>query len=164
MEVFKPRFSIIGWVSSMGIFLLSFSLSLLALKTGKKEFFGSFALFLISSFTLISLFFLIIYPTIKYEFKDKGLTLKCGPFRWQIPYCEVKEVVKTNLRYHPSSMGWKLPGYTIGKIYYEDRGYVTMCSTSMCKDILLIKTEKGLFGVTPKDENAFLKALIQRLE
>lgn len=99
----------------------------------------------------------------RYEFKNEALWLRCGPFCYKIPYSEIEEIIKTNLQYHPTSMGWKLPGYTIGKIYYTDRGYVRMCATGLCKDIILIKTTKGFYGITPSNEEKFLETLRVRL-
>jgi hypothetical protein len=81
----------------------------------KVHFFGIFILSIILG---ASIFFLLIYPTMRYELRTDALWLICGPFHWKIPYSEIKEIIKTDLRYHPTSTGWKLPGYTIGKVYY----------------------------------------------
>ena len=165
MEVFKPRFSIAGWISSLGLIIL-FLLLAWIIWFGEKGlyFLFVFAMILIFGFLLVALFFLAIYPTMRYEIRRDALHLVCGPFSWRIPYSEIKEITKANLKYHPSSTGWKLPGYTIGKVYYKDRGDVRMCATSMCKNITLIKTDKSLYGVTPRDEGAFINALKERMK
>lgn len=166
MEVFKPRFSWMGWIISIAMFLLFLWLSwkVLTMKRGGIFIVHVFTITTTIGFSLVTLFFLIIYPTMRYEFTKDALWLKCGPFRWKILYSEIREIVKTDLQYHFSSTGWKLPGYTIGKVYYADRGYVRMCATSMCKNILLIKTDKSLFGVTPKEETKFIQVLKGKLE
>ena len=164
MEGFKPRFSITGWIASVGLIILLLVVSWL-IWIGEKGLYFLFviAMILISGFLLVALFFLAIYPTMRYEMRRDALRLICGPFSWRIPYSEIQEISKTNLKYHPSSTGWKLPGYTIGKVYYKDRGDVRMCATSMCKNITLIKTDDSLFGVTPRDEDAFINALKERM-
>jgi hypothetical protein len=165
MQVFKPRFSIVGWLSSLGLIAI-FSLVFWFCWVGEKSLYFLFviAMILIAGFLLVALFFLAIYPTMRYEMRQKTLNLICGPFNWNTPYSEIKEISKTNLKYHPSSTGWKLPGYAIGRIYYADRGDVRMCSTSMCKDITLIKTQGPLYGITPRDEEKFIEALKERMK
>lgn len=162
MEIFKPRFSGIGWIISTGMFVFSLWLCWKVLLINRGGSIVSVSSFLVAVFVLAALFFLIIYPTMRYEFRKETLWLKCGPFRWKIPYSEIKEIIKTNLKYHPTSTGWKLPGYTVGKVYYTDRGNVRMCATGMCRNIILIKTDKALFGVTPKDEERFIQVLKAR--
>jgi len=174
MDVFEPRFSMTGWIVSVGFAALGLGVSLLAwlpLKLMPPSERQSVPLLLpliaigISLAILLgALFFVSIYPTMRYELKEEGLWLRCGPFTSRIPYSEIKEIAKTNLKYHPTSTGWKLPGYAIGNVYYADRGYVRMCATSMCKNILLIKTDKSLYGVTPKDEERFVRSLKGKLE
>ena len=165
MEVFKPRFSITGWLTSLGLIILFLLVSWIAWVGEKGLYFlFVFAMVLVSGFLLVALFFLAIYPTMRYEMREDVLRLVCGPFNWRIPYSEIKEIEKTNLKYYPTSSGWKLPGYTIGKVYYKDRGDVRMCATSMCKNITLIKTDKSVYGVTPRDEKAFVNILKERMK
>ncbi|UCB53265.1 MAG: PH domain-containing protein [Candidatus Zixiibacteriota bacterium] len=122
------------------------------------------AMILVSAFLLVALFFLVIYPTMRYEVRGDVLRLVCGPFNWSIPYSEIREITKANLKYHPSSTGWKLPGYAIGKVYYKDRGDVRMCATSMRKKVTLIKkTDGSLYGVTPRDEREFVDSLRNKM-
>ncbi len=145
-----------------GIVLLFLWLCWRVLIINKREPMILVGMVLVASFACVALFFLIIYPTMRYEFRKESLWLRCGPFCWEIPYSEIKEIVKTDLQYHPTSTGWKLPGYTIGKVYYADRGNIRMCATSMCKNIILIKTNKSIYGITPKDEEKFIQVLKER--
>jgi hypothetical protein len=39
-----------------------------------------------------------------------------------------------------------------------------MCATAAITQILLIETAKGLYGLTPADEEAFVTAVKERLE
>ena len=110
MKVFKPRFSITGWITSLGLIILFLLLSWV-IWVGEKGlyFLFVFAMILVFGFLLVALFFLAIYPTMRYEMRENALRLVCGPFDWRIPYSEIKEIVKTNLKYYPTSTGWKLP-------------------------------------------------------
>ena len=163
MEVFKPRFSIAGWISSVGLIVFFLLVAWISCVSEKSLYFlFVLAMILVFSFLLVALFFLAIYPTMRYEMRRDGLRLVCGPFNWSIPYSEIKEITRSNLKYHPSSTGWKLPGYTIGRVYYKNRGDVRMCATGMCKNIILIETEDLLYGVTPTDEGRFFDSLRER--
>jgi len=165
MEVFKPRFSIAGWMSSVGLIAFFLLVAWISWVSEKNLYFlFVLAMILVSAFLLVALFFLVIYPTMRYEMRRDMLRLVCGPFNWSIPYSEIREITEANLKYHPSSAGWKLPGYAIGKVYYKDRGDVRMCATSMCKSITLIKTDDTLFGVTPKDKRKFVESLQDRMK
>lgn len=161
--MFRPRFSIAGWISSIGLIVFFLLVAWISYVSEKSLYFlFVLAMILVSAFLLVALFFLVIYPTMRYEMKKDALRLVCGPFKWNVPYSEIKEITKANLKYHPSSAGWKLPGYTIGKVYYSDRGDVRMCATSMCKNIILIETEESRYGVTPKEEEAFMLSLKEK--
>jgi hypothetical protein len=165
MEMFRPRFSIAGWISSIGLIALFLLLAWVSWVSEKNLYFlFVLAMILVCGFLLVALFFLAIYPTMRYEMRRDGLRLVCGPFKWNVPYSEIKEITKANLKYHPSSAGWKLPGYTIGRVYYKNRGDVRMCATGMCKSITLIETDDLLYGVTPRDEKTFVDALREKMK
>jgi hypothetical protein len=167
MEVFKPRFSITGWIITVGLVILVLLFFWKAWGVEKKEhFLFPIVVGILVILFLVDVFFLAIYPTMRYEIGTDALRLVCRPFSWTIPYPEIKEIVKTNLEYHLTFtlICWQWPGYTIGKGYYADRGRVRMCATSMCENITLIKTDKSLYGVTPRDEGAFVNALKERMK
>lgn len=117
-----------------------------------------------AAFIIISFIFLVWYPTMRYELSKEKLVLKCGPFKSEIPLSSIKEIRKRDLKYHPSSTGWKFPGYCLFKIKYADEDWVRMYSRAMLKDIILIETEKEKFGITPADEEGFLKDIMEKIE
>ncbi len=122
---------------------------------------------LVTSFLIISpsIFFILIYPTMRYELREDFLLLRCGPFKATVKYKNILIISKTNLKYDITSTGWKLPGYALFNIYYSDRGSVRMFATRLLKDILLIQTvDNKLFGITPKEEGDFLLKLKKRVE
>jgi uncharacterized membrane protein YdbT with pleckstrin-like domain len=144
--VFKPKYSVVGWIGM----IFTPSLFFLLVKTFPLPKEGQISppayivLILLILIFLFSIFFLLIYPTIRYEMKEDALYLKCGPFRYKILYSTISKIFSANLEmgfYH--GFGWKLPGFALGPVYYIDRGTVNMCATRMTKDILLIQTKEG---------------------
>jgi hypothetical protein len=162
---FKPAFSSLGWLFSILIPSVMIGIPVLLLSLEENVPLALLLTVIIPTgiFSIISLFFLTIYPTMKYTLDEQHLVLRCGPFRSVIPYNEIKEIVKTNLRYHPTSSGWKLPCYALFKIYYADRGWVRMCATRTLRDVMLIITDRQLYGITPANEVEFLAALRERM-
>ena len=162
--IFKPRFSRIGWFFSI-LLPLIFVFIVFSSRVTDDEFsinsilFGLFPFM----FLLIAIFFLLIYPTMKYKFVNEKLILSCGPFKDVIELDNIQKVSKTNLRYHITSTGWKLPGYTLFKIYYADRGYIKMYATSMLKEIILIETVGQIYGITPKDEQKLIEMIKDKI-
>ncbi|RKX97660.1 MAG: hypothetical protein DRP55_08800 [Spirochaetes bacterium] len=158
--VFKPRFSPLPFfihtaLSSYFLYLLHsalFEVSNIPVKI---------VLLIISvPFAFIPIFLIAIYPTMRYELRDDGLHLICGPFKEKINYKEIRRIFEKDLKYDISSTGWKIPGYALFKIFYKDLGWVKMYSTRVLKNILIIETFNGnLFGITPKEKNRFLLSL-----
>ncbi|MEW6686924.1 MAG: PH domain-containing protein [Candidatus Edwardsbacteria bacterium] len=159
-KIFKPKFSLVGWVLSivpaiiMGLLLLRITeISL----TSDRVAWAS--LILTSCILVAFVFFLLIYPTMRYEIENGYLTLRCGPFRSKISIKDCEIIGTHTLKYHPTSTGWKIPGYALFRVYYADAGYVRMYSTAMLRNILLIQTEKEIYGITPADEEGFIKEI-----
>jgi hypothetical protein len=158
--VFKPRFSIVGWAVSIllpGVLLLV--LWIVWRQNGPIGIIVGLSIIL-GLFLAVSLFFLAIYPTMRYQFSDQDVTLICGPFRWSIPKSDIRSIDKVDLAYLPWSEGWKLPGYSMFSIHYGgEKEKIRMCSTAMLKRILLIRTSTDCWGVTPADPEAFIRAI-----
>lgn len=112
---------------------------------------------------LWTVYMLSIYPTMRYELAASELVIGIGPHRWAVPYRDIEKVERTGLKYHPTSTGWKLPGFAVFKVYYAGHGDVRMCAASVTKDITLITAANGRFGITPENPEAFLAALNERV-
>ncbi len=139
MIEFKADKSLLGWFFSLLlVFIMTGSIILLYPLALQNIVIFFVSVLPVSIFLIISLFFLAIFPSMKYVLTEDALILTCGPFKYIVPYDEITQIEKTSLSYHPSSSGWKLPGYTLFKIYYSDRGDIYMCATRMLKNILLI--------------------------
>jgi hypothetical protein len=113
-------------------------------------------------FILISLLFLIWYPTLKYKLFNETLILKCGPFRSEISLRDIRKIREKNLKFDVSSTGLKLPGYCLFRVKYRDEDWVRMYSRAVLKDIILIETDREKFGITPKDKEGFLRDILER--
>ncbi|HOC52762.1 MAG TPA: PH domain-containing protein [Caldisericia bacterium] len=100
----------------------------------------------------------------RYELRSDGLYLICGPIRSKIDYKTIEMIEKTDLPLDIIS-STRFPGYALFNVSYGNRGIIRMYSTAALKNILLIKTKDGKqYGITPKDEEQFLKELRLRIE
>jgi hypothetical protein len=59
-----------------------------------------------------------------------------------------------------SSLRW--PGLALYKVPYSGLGPVRMCSTRVNRGVVLIETPKGLYGVSPAEEDRFIDTLRTR--
>ena len=165
--VFRPRFSIIGWVSNTLFVVALIAVLMVVLSMFDKKDTESLVALIIEIVLLFpllmaSVFFLVIYPTMRYIIEDGTLLLRCGPFKWTVSIERIKSITQKDLKYLPYSEGWKLPGYTLFRIRYGDVGAVKMCSTALTRKILLIETNSELYGITPDNVDQFIAALEQR--
>jgi len=117
-----------------------------------------------AAFIIISFIFLVWYPTMRYELSKEKLVLKCGPFKSEIILSSIKEIRKKDLKYHPSSTGWKLPGYCLFRVKYTDEDWVRMYSRAILKNVIIIETDKEKYGITPANEESFLKDIMEKME
>lgn len=158
--VFKPRFSLIPFLIHISFSLYFLYLLHSALFEVSNILIKIVLLIISVPFTFILIFLIVIYYTMRYELRDDGLYLICGPFSDKINYKEIQRVFEKNLKYDISSTGWKIPGYALFKVFYKDLGWVKMYSTRVLKNILIIETlNKNLFGITPRKKDEFLLKL-----
>ena len=104
-----------------------------------------------------------LFPTMRYELDADALTLRYGPvLRYRIPYSEIQGMQRRDLSV-PVWSSMRLPGLALFVVPYNDVGPVRMCATRAAKDILLIRTTRATYGLTPADERSFLDAIMARL-
>ena len=105
-----------------------------------------------------------MFPTMRYEMRPTTLALIFGPWTvYEIPYSEIKKVSWQNLSVSILS-SFRLPGFAMWSVPYNDAGTVKMCATACANHILLIRTAKDQFGITPADEQGFLAELMARVK
>lgn len=161
--IFKPKFSILAILVQLFLVFSMIFVIFLTLTIPAPLLVTLIVIIPIIGIFGTCLFFLLIYPTMKYTLEKEGLKLTCGFLSSTIPYSDISTIIKTDLKYHPTSTGWELPGYALFKVYHADRGWVRMYSTAALKNILLIETKNETYGITPKDEEDFLRELKKRL-
>jgi len=99
------------------------------------------------------------FPTMRYELDAKALTLRYGPvLAYRIPLNEIQSMKRQNLRLSLWS-SVRLPGVALFSVPYRGLGQVKMCAMAAARDILLLETADGLYGLTPADELGLLAAL-----
>lgn len=104
-------------------------------------------------------------PRMRYELRDDGLSLILGgQWKTRIPYASIDSVTRKNLRDDMFSSGG-VPKAGALDLIYADEGTISMYSTHLYKDVILIKTKVGMkYGISPLDPDGFLKALGQILD
>lgn len=162
---FKPRPSK-GWLWLLGLALLI----LISAAGAVLPFWGQSLPWVTIVIVIIELllagWFLALtfwFPTMRYELDEEALTLRYGPaLRYRIPLKEISGLRRRNLGLSIwSSM--RLPGLALFTVNYSDVGNVKMCATAALTEILLVETEKGLYGLTPADEESFVAAVKERM-
>jgi PH (Pleckstrin Homology) domain-containing protein len=115
---------------------------------------------------VIGLPFLVLaalFPTMRYELDAEALTLRYGPvLRYRIPYDQIQGIQKRDLSV-PVWSSLRLPGLALFVVPYNDVGPVRMCATRAATDVLLIRTSRATYGLTPADERGFLDSLMARI-
>jgi hypothetical protein len=103
-------------------------------------------------------------PSMRYEIDDEFLTLTYGPMiKYRIHLEDIRGARRRNLM--PSIMSsMRFPGLAVGSVPYADAGTLYMCSTAAARGVLLVETEARTYGITPADEAAFVKALMERVK
>ncbi|MEW6482826.1 MAG: PH domain-containing protein [bacterium] len=152
MEVFKPE-------TVRKVYIILGSIDVIALVVGIGAFFPfyikeefplvTYILSVIGATvgivgTLYLAFLLSIYHTMRYELEEDKLVVRCGHYRDEIKYSEIKKITKAGELGYPVMGGWfRLPGYYWDKYYFLKYGkWVTRYGTDS-KKVLLIETEKN---------------------
>lgn len=158
-EVFKPRMSLWGWFCSVAVVGGLGAGIAIAIRQGTPA--GWIVSGLLTALIIPGIFFLSIFPTMKYAVGTDTVALSCGPFKWLIPIRSICSIREDDLEYLPKSQGWKLAGYALFRIEYGRIGIVRMCATSLTTRVLLMSTDTEKWGITPADVDSF-KAEIAR--
>ncbi|MBC7194850.1 MAG: hypothetical protein H5U37_04260 [Caldisericia bacterium] len=170
--VFYPKFSIWAYVFLIGIEIFFFILFLIIIfpifkYPNPKALIPTAIGATVVVITMIIFGNLIlIYRTMRYEFKDDALHLICGKYHDIIKYEDILKWEKKNLVFNPLASK-RFPGFSIGDVYYSDEGRVRMYATSAGKNVLLLRTKSGIkYGITPNpdDEEKFIKELEKRVK
>ena len=149
------------WVAVLAIVLLTSGLSMLI----TSGFSGPFMITILLTIPLGLVFLLItlFFPAMRYEIAGRRLILSYGPLlRYTIEIGQIKSIRRRDLGISPLS-SFRFPGLAIFGIPYREIGMVKMCATAAGTDILLIETESTKYGLTPENEEEFVKELRARM-
>lgn len=166
IQIFKPTFSTSTYYILGGIIIILFISFIIGVNVISGV--GKIIFILIDGIIVIGLFcwvglYMIIYPTMCYEFYEKELILRCGLFSSKIQYEEIKNVSKiVDLGFSPAGL-CRFPKYLLGNNCFSKYGWITMYATSY-KDVILIETDKRRYGITPKDKDGFMRILNEKLK
>ena len=161
-KVFKPRPST-GWmwVGALGLLLSAIGLGMLI----TSGFSGPFMITILLTipFGLVFLLITVFFPAMRYEIEGRRLILSYGPLlRYTIDIGQIKSIRRRDLGLSLIS-SFRFPGLAIFGVPYPEIGTVKMCATAAGTDILLIETETAKYGLTPANEQEFVKELRARM-
>jgi uncharacterized membrane protein len=112
---------------------------------------------------VLILIVLLSLPSMHYELGDDALYLIIGPWSDRVPYNEIIDITVKDLVLNPLA-SFRMPGLALFNVRYSDEGTVRMYSTHSLNDVVLIKTLKKKYGISPKDENGFIAALQSKIK
>jgi PH (Pleckstrin Homology) domain-containing protein len=113
---------------------------------------------------LILLLITIFFPAMRYEIEGRNLIISYGPLlRYTIDIGQIKSIRRRDLGISPLS-SFRFPGLAIFSVPYREIGTVKMCATAAGTNILLIETESIKYGLTPENEEEFVKELRARMQ
>ena len=113
---------------------------------------------------LVFLLITIFFPAMRYEIEGKHLIVSYGPLlRYTIDIGQIKSIRRRDLGISLLS-SFRFPGLAIFGVPYREIGTVKMCATAAGTDILLIETGSTKYGLTPANEEEFVKALRVRMQ
>lgn len=104
------------------------------------------------------------FPTMRYELRSTELVLRYGPvLTYRIPLGDIRGIRRRNLGLTIWS-SVRFPGVALFTVPYADMGNVRMCATAAINNVLLIETPKRKYGITPADEEVFVRALREQMD
>nr|RPI24310.1 MAG: hypothetical protein EHM70_21450 [Chloroflexota bacterium] len=163
--VFKPRRSPGRlWLGLVGLSILALTIRFVLLLTGFVTD-TALAAIALAGAALAGFFLVLALMTsmMRYELLPDELALGFGFWQlYRIPYKEIRKISWKDLEL-PLLPFMRLPGFALFSVHYVGEGRVKMCATSAANRILLIKTLKASYGITPADEKPFVAALMERV-
>ncbi len=164
IKSFKPRSSI-GWiwfvlfaalVAGLGVYVM---IVLGGMSGGNLVILGIAAILAIGLLALA-----LWFPSMRYELYSDRLILRYGPvINYHIPFNEIRGIRTKNMSWTIMS-SVRFPGIALFEVPYGGEGNIKMCSSAAVKNVLLIDTVNGKFGVTPAEEKDFIEALQARIK
>ena len=116
-----------------------------------------------SIFVLLGLYVVLSSFLISYRVDDMGITLQWGFVKKFIPWMSVRGIEK--IKGIPkvwSVFGASWPGYTAGLFNISGLGVMAIFGSELEENLVVIRSNHGVYGVTPADLNLFLELIQKR--
>ncbi len=100
-----------------------------------------------------------------YVLTDQGLIIKWASRAIRIPWSGITGIVRvTGTKNLVNLTGLSWPGYMVGNYTLRGFGLIKMYASDFKGPFVIIQTSKGNFGLTPENEEEFLRQLSDRLQ
>ncbi len=160
--IFRPRPSI-GWIwfALLGLLLSGVGIGLIV----NSGFSGPFLITILITLAIgiVALVIAAFFPTMRYELDGSVLHVTYGPLlHYTIEACQIKSMRRRDLGFSLVS-SFRVPGLALFNVPYPEMGTVKMCATAASNGILVIETDKAVYGLTPANEAEFVAELRKRM-
>lgn len=136
-----------------GVVVLAFCLWGIEYSVGEQIVFKYMLLAPAYLFLAAFVYILIGMFNMSYRITERGLIIRWGVQRIQVPWGDFNHIIhvhgKSNLF---PIIGANWPGYKVGLFNARGLGPVRMYATCPEQGFIYVKTNKGFFGLTPKDD------------
>jgi hypothetical protein len=160
--IYRPKKTYAGWIGLIAVILVS-SFFLWGINYALDESDRTLKILLYIPtylFMFIYVYLILGAFTLGYKIEKDALVIIWGFYKKRITWDEFNEIieVKGQANFFPFIVAaW--PGYMVGLYTIKGLGSVRMFATHAEKDFILLKTQKGYFGITPEDQG-LLSALL----
>lgn len=116
-----------------------------------------------SIFVLVGLYVVLASFLISYQVGDKGVTVQWGFIKKYIPWTSIRAIER--IKGIPkvwSVFGASWPGYTAGVFNISGLGVMAIFGSELEEHLVVIRSNHGVYGVTPADLNPFLELIQKR--
>lgn len=111
-------------------------------------------------FALIAFYIVLSFFNIKYIVSDSALKITWGIYRKIIPWSSVQAIERIEgLPKIWGVFGIKLPGYHVGAFNITGLGVMTLFGTKVEDNLIIFRTEDGVYGITPVHKDCFLETI-----
>jgi len=109
-------------------------------------------------FALLGFYIVLAFFTIKYSASSESLDLQWGIWKRRIAWSEIQAIerVKGLPKIWPV-FGANWPGYCAGAFSISGLGVMTIFGTEIEDNLIVIRSEKGVFAITPAQISSFLE-------
>lgn len=168
-RVFRPRVSgwtrVSTWLMAVVLTIPSMSLIIAAHDAWGEVWWAVLMMAVLAVAGIaVSVNTVVVVRTMRYILTADVVEIHAGRNLRRIPFKDIIRVEVVDLAFNPLS-SYRLPGLALYDVLYSDKGIVTMFSTHVLKEVVLIETaEHHKYGISPEDKVKFVSDLRSRLQ